>query len=83
MSPIRTEIRLLSTGLLDALPPMVVTTTISQGQRGLPGPPGPSGDAGGAFLVVNRFNEMATDEVAKAQARENLGLQHIDGGTFN
>ena len=46
------------------------------------GPPGPVGDAGGAFLVNNRFNEIAADETAKQDARTNLGLATIDGGTF-
>lgn len=46
------------------------------------GPPGPTGDAGGAFLVNNRFNEIAGDETAKQAARANLGLAVIDGGTF-
>ena len=54
-----------------------------QGPRGLPGVPGPAGDANGAFLVNNRFNEIAEDEIAKVQARLNLGVQNIDGGTFN
>lgn len=42
---------------------------------------GPSG-AADAFLIANRFNEIAADEVAKADARTNLGLSTIDGGTF-
>lgn len=47
------------------------------------GPPGRDGDAaGGAFLVNNRFNEIAGDETAKQAARANLGLAVIDGGTF-
>jgi len=46
------------------------------------GPPGTVGDAGGAFLVNNRFNEIAADETAKQAARANLGLAVIDGGTF-
>lgn len=46
------------------------------------GPPGPPGDASGAFLVANRFGEIAADETAKQAARANLGLTVIDGGTF-
>lgn len=49
--------------------------------RGIPGPPGPVGSADGALLVVNRLNEF-DDETKKAEARANLGLQTIDGGTF-
>lgn len=36
-----------------------------------------------SFAVLARFAEIAADETAKAQARQNLGLQTIDGGTFN
>ena len=53
------------------------------GPPGPPGEPGPVGDANGAFLVNNRFSEIAEDEIAKVQARLNLGVQNIDGGTFN
>lgn len=52
------------------------------GPPGPPGPPGPIGTAEGAFLVVNRFYEISDNEEAKAAARQNLGLQIIDGGTF-
>lgn len=52
------------------------------GPTGPQGPMGPVGDAGGAFLVTNRFYEIAEDENAKATARANLGLATIDGGTF-
>ena len=52
------------------------------GPTGPQGPAGPIGDADGAFLVINRFNEIAEDETAKAAARSNLGLAVIDGGTF-
>lgn len=64
------------------------STIILAGQIGPPGPTGPAGpqgpigDAAGAFLVTNRFYEIAQDEEAKATARQNLGLQTIDGGTF-
>lgn len=51
---------------------------------GIQGPPGLSGAAvAGGFLIVNRFSEIAVNETAKAQARTNLDLQNIDGGTFN
>lgn len=47
------------------------------------GPPGRDGDAaGGALLAVNQLSEFDT-EPKKQQARANLGLQVIDGGTFN
>lgn len=35
------------------------------------------------FKVGNRFSEIAENEAAKVQARQNLGIQNIDGGTFN
>ena len=46
------------------------------------GVPGPIADLNGAFLVTNRFGEIATDETAKQAARANIGLAVIDGGTF-
>lgn len=56
--------------------PTVVVT------RGIPGPPGRDGDAaGGALLAVNRLSEF-DNEQKKADARANIGLQVIDGGTF-
>lgn len=36
-----------------------------------------------SFVVLARFAEIAENEPAKAQARQNLGLETIDGGTFN
>ncbi|MCA9270244.1 MAG: hypothetical protein KDA41_17300 [Planctomycetales bacterium] len=45
------------------------------------GAQGPVGDADGAFIVTNRFSELATD-TARAEARTNLGVQVIDAGTF-
>ncbi len=54
---------------------------------GPPGPPGPQGiqgpvgDAGGALLVTARLSEFISEE-AKADARANIGLAVIDGGTF-
>ena len=36
-----------------------------------------------SFVVLARFAEIAGNETAKAQARQNLGLETIDGGTFN
>lgn len=53
------------------------------GPPGPAGPPGPVGDANGAFLVTNRFSEIASDETAQLQARQNLGVHYVDGGTFN
>ena len=52
------------------------------GPQGPTGPQGPAGDLSLAFLVANRFYEIAENEEAKATARQNLGLQTIDGGTF-
>lgn len=59
-------------------------------EQGPPGPPGPPGSASGgagsidgAFAIAARLGEIASDETAKTQARTNLGLQNIDGGTFN
>lgn len=50
--------------------------------RGVPGPPGRDGDAtGGALLAVNRLSEFDTEQ-KKADARANIGLAVIDGGTF-
>lgn len=43
---------------------------------------GPAADTSQFFQVVNNFYEIAADETAKAQARTNLGLSTIDGGTF-
>lgn len=48
--------------------------------RGLPGPPGPGVE--GALMAVNALSEF-DNETKKAQARGNLDLQNIDGGTFN
>lgn len=45
------------------------------------GPPGASWPE--PFALAARFSEIALDESAKAQARANLDLQNIDGGTFN
>ena len=52
-----------------------------QGPQGPQGIQGPVGDAGGALLVTARLAEFATEE-AKAEARTNIGLAVIDGGTF-
>lgn len=35
-----------------------------------------------AFQVANRFSELQTEQ-EKTEARASLGLQNIDGGTFN
>ena len=54
----------------------------------LVGPPGPpssnSGvDPSGALLVTNRLSELALSPDAQTDARANLGLSVIDGGTFS
>jgi hypothetical protein len=36
-----------------------------------------------AFTVAARLSELAANETARTEARQNLGLQDIDGGTFN
>lgn len=72
--------------VVDATTPTILIEVAQQGvpgPRGLPGPAGPAWDQGGAFMVTTRFSEIAADEAAKAQARANLDLQNIDGGTFN
>ena len=51
------------------------------GPQGTQGIQGPVGDAGGALLVTARLAEFDTEE-AKAEARANIGLAVIDGGTF-
>jgi hypothetical protein len=80
------EVQDLQVELLDATEEAVLLELAQQGPPGPPGPqgePGPIGTADGAFLVVNRFAEIADNETAKVQARLNLGVQNIDGGTFN
>lgn len=57
-------------------PPQPFSTVVMRGV------PGPTADLNGAFLVTNRFGEIAADETAKQAARANLGLAVIDGGTF-
>lgn len=52
---------------------------IAVAQPGLPGPPGPP-DAE-SLKVYNRLAEFDTPE-ARAAARANLELQHIDCGEF-
>ncbi len=61
-----------------------VLEVAAQGPRGPQGPQGiqgPVGDAGGAMLVTTRLSEFTSEE-AKAEARANIGLSVIDGGTF-
>lgn len=62
-------------------PRVDVVTEARQGPPGPPGPQGPVGDADGALLVTARLAEFDTEE-AKAEARANIGLAVIDGGTF-
>lgn len=57
-------------------PPQPFSTVVMRGV------PGPAADLNGAFLVTNRFGEIAADETAKQAARANIGLAVIDGGTF-
>ena len=40
-------------------------------------------DPSGALLFVNRLSEFLPFPAAQADARANLGLSVIDGGTFN
>lgn len=72
----------------------VVTTAtgtsivISTVEAGLQGPPGPQGDPGevvGAEMFLAKAARLSEfdSEDAKAAARTNIGLQYIDGGTFN
>lgn len=66
-----------------------VFDVVTQGPQGPQGPAGPTGPPGAStdpdlyFQVSNRFYEIAEDETAKQDARQNLGLAVIDGGTFN
>jgi hypothetical protein len=58
------------------------------GTRGPQGPIGPTGSGEGGmlpqdyFAVANRFFEIAGNPTAQAQARVNLDIQNVDGGTF-
>lgn len=64
-----------------------VVQLVAVAEQGPPGPQGPQGiqgpvgDAGGALLVTTRLSEFTSEE-AKAEARANIGLSVIDGGTF-
>lgn len=46
------------------------------------GKQGPPGGQAGALLEVNRLSEFNTEQ-KKHEARVSLGLEVIDGGTFN
>lgn len=62
----------------------VATATGPRGPQGPVGPQGPKGDPGdtsGALLALNHLGEFDTEQ-KREQARANLGLQTIDGGTF-
>lgn len=61
------------------LEPDAETVVVTSGEQG---PPGVNSATGDFFQVANRFSELATEQ-AKAEARANLDLQTIDGGTFN
>jgi len=63
------------------LPPQTQLIITLDGFQGPPGPPGSGITDPDALHVYNRLNEFA-DETSKAQARANLGLETIDGGTF-
>lgn len=62
-----------------ALEPDAETLIVTAGEQG---PPGVNSANGDFFQVANRFSELATEQ-ARAEARANLDLQTIDGGTFN
>ena len=53
---------------------------VAAGSRGVPGADGAT--SGDFFQINSRFSELQTEQ-EKADARANLGLQYIDGGTFN
>ena len=61
------------------LEPDAETVVVTAGEQG---PPGVNSATGDFFQVANRFSELATEQ-ARAEARANLDLQTIDGGTFN
>ncbi|MEG4315348.1 hypothetical protein U8L64_10095 [Pseudomonas sp. FIP_A4] len=61
------------------LEPDAETVVVMAGEQG---PPGVNSATGDFFQVANRFSELTTEQ-AKAEARANLDLQTIDGGTFN
>lgn len=61
------------------LEPDAETVIVTAGEQG---PPGVNSATGDFFQVANRFSELATEQ-ARAEARANLDLQTIDGGTFN
>lgn len=53
-------------------------TVVYSGSIGIAGPPDVD-----SFKIYNGFSEISGDQAAKQQALSNLGLQYIDGGTFN
>lgn len=63
---------------------------VLRGAAGPPGPPGPPGDGSGGAMTPASIGALATElrlaefdtETKRAEARANLGLQTIDGGTF-
>lgn len=57
-----------------------VTELITEGVQGPPGPAGVSAE--GVFMVSMRLGEIAGNQSAVVEARQNLGLQNIDGGEF-
>ncbi|PNG11861.1 hypothetical protein [Stutzerimonas stutzeri] len=75
------EVLIIESGVEYAvgLEPDAETVVVTAGEQG---PPGVNSATGDFFQVANRFSELATAQ-AKAEARANLDLQTIDGGTFN
>lgn len=55
-------------------------TILEHGQQGVPGPPGDIFTAGG-LAIMNRLSEFDTAQ-ARSEARQNLGIEYIDAGTF-
>lgn len=77
----------MTTAVTPSPAPLYVTLVGVPGARGPAGPPG-DGSGGalepadiGALAVALRLAEFDTPQ-AKADARANLGLQTIDGGSF-
>ena len=54
---------------------------VTAGTQGPPGAPG-DGNADDFLQVAMRLSEFSTAQ-AKTEARTNLELEYIDGGTFN
>lgn len=74
----QTPVVLVRGGKTAVVAPRRATTVVVAVAR--QGPPGVI--PGGALAAANYLSEF-DDETKRAQARANLGLQTIDGGTFN